>query len=145
MKKTLFHKAVFLTIFLNVFLRLWLVIIFKSIVEPQMRAHCNENPIYVFLFWELRDLSPNFYICVSVSDLYIPRIGPPTCFLQQNSQIDRGNTVFNRSQTHACGNWDCGRTIPFLGIFVSNFQLLVLCSAGQHWYHLNRHHSHTIG
>ncbi len=38
--------------------------------------HCNENPIYVFLFWELRCLSPNFHIHVSVSDLYIPRIGP---------------------------------------------------------------------
>ncbi len=29
-----------------------------------------------FLFWELRGLSPNFHIHVSVSDLYIPRIGP---------------------------------------------------------------------
>jgi hypothetical protein len=38
--------------------------------------HCNENPIYGFLFWELRGLSPNFHIHVSVSDLYIPRIGP---------------------------------------------------------------------
>jgi hypothetical protein len=36
--------------------------------------HCNENPIYVFLFWELRGLSPNFHH-VSVRDLYIPRIG----------------------------------------------------------------------
>jgi hypothetical protein len=33
--------------------------------------HCNENPIYVFLFWELRGLSPNFHIHVSVSDLYV--------------------------------------------------------------------------
>ncbi len=33
--------------------------------------HCNKNPIYV-----LRGLSPNFHIHVSVSDLYIPRIGP---------------------------------------------------------------------
>ncbi len=38
--------------------------------------HCNENPIYIFLFWELRGLSPNFHIHVSVSDLYISRIGP---------------------------------------------------------------------
>ncbi len=34
----------------------------------------HENPIYVFLFWELRGLSPNSHIHVSVSDLYIPRI-----------------------------------------------------------------------
>jgi NADPH:quinone reductase-like Zn-dependent oxidoreductase len=26
-----------------------------------------------------------------------------------------------RAQTHECGNWACGRAIPFLGIFVSNF------------------------
>ena len=31
---------------------------------------------YVIIFWELRGLSPNFHIDVSVSDLYIPRIGP---------------------------------------------------------------------
>ncbi len=35
--------------------------------------HCNENPIYVFPEKELRGLSPNFHIHVSVSDLHIPR------------------------------------------------------------------------
>ncbi len=35
--------------------------------------HCNENPVYVFLFWELRGLNPNFHS--HVSDLYSPRIG----------------------------------------------------------------------
>jgi hypothetical protein len=40
------------------------------------KVRCNENPIYVFLFWELRGLRPNFHIHVSVSDLYISRIGP---------------------------------------------------------------------
>ncbi len=38
--------------------------------------HCNENSIYVFLNWELRGLSLNFHIHVSLSDLYIPRNGP---------------------------------------------------------------------
>jgi hypothetical protein len=38
--------------------------------------HCNGNSVYIFLFWELRGLSPNFHINVSVSDLYIPRIDP---------------------------------------------------------------------
>jgi hypothetical protein len=55
-----------------------------------IELHCKENPIYVFLFWELRGLSPNFHIHVSESDLYIPRIGPHIS-LQQNSQIDPGN------------------------------------------------------
>jgi hypothetical protein len=54
------------------------------------REHCNENPIYVFLFWELRGLSSNFHILVSVSDLFIPRIGPYFS-LQQNRQTDPGN------------------------------------------------------
>ncbi len=39
---------------------------------------------------ELRRLSPNFHIHVSVSDLYIPRIGPHI-LLQQNRQTHRGN------------------------------------------------------
>ncbi len=54
--------------------------------------HCNENPIYVFLFWELRGLSPSFYIHVSENDLYIPRLGPHI-FLQQNRQTDHGNIL----------------------------------------------------
>jgi hypothetical protein len=31
----------------------------------------NENPVYVFLVWELRGLSPNFHINVSVSDVQL--------------------------------------------------------------------------
>jgi hypothetical protein len=58
-------------------------------IFPENFTHL-ENPIYVFLFWELRSLSPNFHIHVSVSDLYIPRIGPHIS-LQQNRQTDLGN------------------------------------------------------
>jgi hypothetical protein len=39
----------------------------------QPQVHCNKNPIYVFLFLELRGLSPNFHIQVFVSDLYFPQ------------------------------------------------------------------------
>jgi hypothetical protein len=53
--------------------------------------HCNENPIYVFLFWEFRGLSPNFLIHVSLNELYIYSQDRSTYFLQQNRQIDRGN------------------------------------------------------
>ncbi len=35
-------------------------------------THCNENPIKVFLFWELRGLSRNFHIHVSVSNYLFP-------------------------------------------------------------------------
>jgi hypothetical protein len=64
--------------------------------------HCNENPIYVFPEKELRNLSPNFHIHVSVSDLNIPRIGPHI-FLQQNRQTDHGITCIYLSQTSECG------------------------------------------
>jgi hypothetical protein len=36
----------------------------------------QRNPIYVFPEKELRGHSPNFHMHVSVSDLYIPSIGP---------------------------------------------------------------------
>ncbi len=52
-------------------------------------THCKEISIYVFPEKELRGLSPNVHIHVSVTDLYIPVIGPPI-FLQQNMQNDRG-------------------------------------------------------
>ncbi len=84
-----------------------------------MYCTATKNPIYVFLFWELRVLSPNYHIHVSVSDLYIPKIGSR---IPAAVYADRSWEYINGSQTHECGNWDCGRAIPFLGIFVSNFR-----------------------
>ncbi len=49
--------------------------------------HCKSNSVYIFLFWELRGLSPNFYIHVSVSDLYIPRMGPHSSSSRNGSSI----------------------------------------------------------
>ncbi len=46
----------------------------KSYISVSTVAHCNGNSVYIFLFWELRGLSPHFHIHVSLSDLYIPRI-----------------------------------------------------------------------
>ncbi len=37
----------------------------------------------------------------------------------------RKGICINRSQTHKCGNWDWGRPIPFLELFVSNFRHFV--------------------
>ncbi len=51
--------------------------------------HCTENPNCVFSEMKLRDVVPNSYTDVSVSDLYIPRIGMPI-WLQQNRQTDPG-------------------------------------------------------
>jgi hypothetical protein len=51
-------------------------------------------------FWELRVLSPNFPIHVSVSDLYIPRIGAHI-FLQQN-RLDIGTVPRNSFSGNIC-------------------------------------------
>ncbi len=50
--------------------------------------HCKQYPIYVFLEMKLFPISTFMY--VSVSDLYIPSIGPPI-LLQQNRQTHGGN------------------------------------------------------
>jgi hypothetical protein len=64
---------------------------YKRIVNDGLE-HCNENPIYVYLFWILRGLSPDFHIHVSVSYLYIPSIGQHTVFpAAKYRQINRGN------------------------------------------------------
>ncbi len=52
---------------------------------------------------KLRGLVPN-QIHVSVSDLYIPTIGPPI-LLQQNRQTDRGNIeIAHRFMNIGTGN-----------------------------------------
>jgi hypothetical protein len=67
--------------------------------------HNIENSKQIFPEKELRGLSPNFHIRVSVIDLYIPTIGLPI-LLQENKWTHRGNKYINRSKTHECGNWD---------------------------------------
>jgi hypothetical protein len=59
--------------------------------------HCKEISTYGFPEKELRSLSPNFHIHVTVSDLYISTV---------NRQIDHGN-IINRPQKHECRNRDC--------------------------------------
>ncbi len=51
----------------------------------------QKSHLHVFPEKELHGLSPNSRIHVSVSDLYIPRIGLQLIFLQQNRQTDREN------------------------------------------------------
>jgi hypothetical protein len=55
-----------------------------------LQRHITENSKKIFPEKELRGLSPNFYIHVSVSDLYNPTIGLPI-LLQENMWTDPGN------------------------------------------------------
>ncbi len=98
-------------------------VIDSPVLSPTV--HCNESLIYVFPGKELRGQSPKFHIHVSVSDLYIPRIGPQI-FLQQNRQTDCGTR--NIKIAHRNLNVEIeteGCAIPFLGLFVSNFRYCV--------------------
>jgi hypothetical protein len=62
----------------------------QKLLAKQPMPHFTENPIYVFPEMKLRFLVPKSYIHVSVSDLYIPRIGLPI-WLQQNRKTDPEN------------------------------------------------------
>jgi hypothetical protein len=84
-----------------------------SVPWAALQRHNTENSKHIFPEKELRGLSPGFHIHVSMSDLYIPRIGL-LILLQEN--MDRSWEYINRSQTHKYGNLDYGRAIRFLGI-----------------------------
>ncbi len=88
--------------------------------------HCNENPIYVFLEKELPVLSPNFYIQVSVSDLYsifpihILQIGSPGVILRTSVGTGRSiNISFGSGSTDQSVILNSGSG-SFLNIVVAN-------------------------
>ncbi len=85
-------------------------------------SHCKENSIYVFLFWVLRGLGPNFHIHVPVIDLYIPRVRTHISCSRKGRLILEIQYI-NLSQIYECRNWETEHynsvleiTVSFLGI-----------------------------
>jgi hypothetical protein len=79
----------------------------KGLSIDKISAAMTEHSKQIFLGKELGGYSPNSYIHVSVSDLYIPLIDLPNLILlQENRWAERGNIYVDRSQTDECGNWD---------------------------------------
>jgi hypothetical protein len=77
--------------------------------------HCTKKPNYVFPEMKLRGLVPNSYTHVSVSDLYIPRIGVPSVF--GCSKIGRPILgIYKLSQVQDCGNYKTEQYISVLEI-----------------------------
>ncbi len=85
---------------INLSTRICLLNVFNLNLSIWLFMHCKEDSDYVLPEIKLRGLVPNFHIHTSVSDIYIPRIGPPI-LLQPNRQTYRGNTVY-KSLTAIC-------------------------------------------
>ncbi len=60
------------------------------------------------------------FICLRAIDIFSESVHIFSC-----SRIGRPTLGIHNSLTDECGNWDLGRAIPFLGIFVSNFRYCV--------------------
>jgi hypothetical protein len=69
------------------------------IVVCILQRHNTENSKQIFLEKNLRGLSPNFHIHVSVSDLYVSTMGLPI-LLQENKWIDPGNIKVAHRHRH---------------------------------------------
>jgi hypothetical protein len=93
------------------------------------KLHCNGNSVYIFLFWELRGLSPNFHIHVSMSDLYIPRIGPHISSSRKCRTIHRGNIQF--VQRHMMWKLELRPRYSFSGNICFKFSAFCLCSVSK--------------
>ncbi len=81
-------------------------------------THCNEYPIYVFPE-KGAALLPFPHSCVCERFIYSQ---DRSTYFPAAEWADRSWEYINRSQTHECRNWDWGRAILFLGIFVLNFR-----------------------
>ncbi len=83
-------------------------LIFSDQLAPVCAIECTrqrqtaENLKQIFPEKEYRGLSPNFHIHVSVSELYIPTMCLPFLLEEICGPI---LGIYNRSQTHECGNW----------------------------------------
>ncbi len=102
--------------------------------------HCNENPLYVILFWELRGLSTYFHVPVSVSDFY--SIFPGWDHIFSCSRIGRPILeIPNLSQIYEYRKWEAEHynsvleiTVSFLGIHNWETDIYIGFSPALHLY-----------
>jgi hypothetical protein len=90
----------------------------KFLLEPFPPCTARKIPLMYSFSGNCEASVPISTIHVSVSDLYIPRIGPHIS-LQQNRQIDPGNTYIKFPQIYECRNWETEHYNSVLEITVS--------------------------
>jgi hypothetical protein len=119
-----------------------------------MCLHCKGNSVYIFLFWELRGFSPNFYIHVSVSDIFP---GSVHIFPPAETAAPSWEYIIH-SQTHECGmglrpRYSFSRNICFqfskFFLCVSDLYILTIdlpiLPQDRSWEYINRLQSHECG
>jgi hypothetical protein len=91
---------------------------------PQLPSYYTAKK-FEFIYSQERNCAASvpIHIHVSVSDLLNSHVRPT--YIPAAEYADRSGEYINRSQKHACRNWDCSRAGPFLGIFVSNFRFFI--------------------
>ncbi len=70
-----------------------------------LQRHNTENSKQIFPGKELRGYSPDSYIHVSVSDLYMYS-SDRSAYSAAGKLVGQAWEFIDRSQTHECGNWD---------------------------------------
>jgi hypothetical protein len=85
-------------------------------------VHCKENPIYVFLFWELRGFNPSIFPHSCVCERFTYSQDWPT-YCPAAEYADQTWKYINLSQKYECRNWETEHynsvleiTVSFLGI-----------------------------
>ncbi len=101
------------------------------ILAPTLQRHNAENSKQIFPEKELRGLSPNFRIPVSVSDLYIYS-HDQSAYCAAGKYVDRFWEYINRSQTWMW-KWDWCRAIFFLGIHKWDFRCIECLRVPRTW------------
>ncbi len=77
---------------------------------------------FIFNVWMYSALQRKSHIGIPFLGIAWPQSQfPYSCVCERFIYSQDRSIYINRSQTHEGGNWDCGRAILLLGIFILNF------------------------
>ncbi len=97
----------------------------KAYWPATLQMHCTENSKQIFPESKLRSaLSQFLHSCICKRFIY-----SHDRFRKRNTakNADRSCEYINRFQIHECRNWERGRAVSFLGIFVTHFRCSACC------------------